>query len=87
MRVEAGGTQHVLGILSLRQNAAPRVQRDIWVHGAYSRNKMTIESVNALFIWVGAVIMEWHKFQFVFLLVNNDVLQLLGTFIFHIVDD
>ena len=30
--------------------------------------------------------MGWHKFQFVFVLMNDDVLQLLGTFIVHLVD-
>ena len=44
------------------------------------------QSVNANIRWVGAVIMGWHKFQFVLVLINNDVLQLLGTFIVHIVD-
>ena len=48
---------------------------------------MTLESVNALFSWVGAVIMGWHKFQFVFVLMNYDVLHFLGTFIVHLVDD
>ena len=33
MWVEARGAQHVEGILSLRQNATPQVQREIWVHG------------------------------------------------------
>ena len=47
---------------------------------------MTLESVNALFSWVGAVIMGWHKFQFDFVLMNDDVLQFLGTFIVHLVD-
>ena len=47
---------------------------------------MTLESVYALFSSVGAVIMGWHKFQFVFVLMNYDVLQLLGTFIVHLVD-
>ena len=32
--VEAGGAQYVEGILTLRQNAAPKVQREIWVHDA-----------------------------------------------------
>ena len=49
MGVEAGGAQHVEGILTLRHNAASKVQWEIWVHGAYSRNKMTLEGVNALF--------------------------------------
>ena len=47
---------------------------------------MTLESVNALFSWVGAVIIGCHKFQFVFVLMNDDVLQFLGTFIVHLVD-
>ena len=34
MGVEEGGAQHVEGILTLRQNAAPKVQWEIWVHGA-----------------------------------------------------
>ena len=34
MGVEAGGAQHVEGIFTLRQNAAPKVQREIRVHGA-----------------------------------------------------
>ena len=63
MRVEARGTQHVYGILALRKNTAPQVQREIWVHGAQTRNKVTLESVNALFSWVGAVIVGWHKLQ------------------------
>ena len=66
--------QHVEGILALRQNAVPKVQREIWVYGAYSRNKMTLEGVNALFSWVGALIMGWHKFQFVLVFVNNNFL-------------
>ena len=48
---------------------------------------MTLESVNALFSWVGAVIMGWNKFQFVLVLMNDNVLQLLGTFIVHLVDN
>ena len=47
---------------------------------------MTLESVNALFSWVGAVIMGWYKFQFVLLLINDNLLQFLGTFIVHLVD-
>ena len=47
---------------------------------------MTLENVNALFSWVGAVIMGWHKLQFVFVLMNDDVLQFLWTFIVHLVD-
>ena len=86
MRVEARCAQHVEDILALRQNATPKVQREIWVHGAYSKNKMTLEIVNALFSWVSAVIMGWHKFQFVFVLMNNDVFQFLGIFIVHLVD-
>ena len=86
MRVEARGAQHVEGILALRQNAAPQVQREIWVHGAYTINKVTLESVNALFSWVGAVIVGWHKLQLVFFWMNDDVLQFLWTFIIHIVD-
>ena len=58
--VQAGGAQHVEGILTLRYNAAPKVQREIWVHGAYPRNKMTLEGVDALFRWVGALVMGWH---------------------------
>ena len=74
MGVEAGGAQHVEGILTLRQNTARKVQREIWVHGAYARNKMTLEGVNAFFSWVGAVIMGLHKFQFVLVLINNNFL-------------
>ena len=44
---------------------------------------MILESVNALFSWVGAVIMGWHKFQFVFVLMNDDVLQFLWTMNVH----
>ena len=29
--------------------------------------------------------MGWHKFQFFFVLMNDDVLQFLGTFIVHLV--
>ena len=47
---------------------------------------MTLESVNALFSWVGAVIMGWHKFQFVLVLISDNFLQFLGTFIVHLVD-
>ena len=47
---------------------------------------MTLEGVNEIFSWVGAVIMGWHKFQFVFVLMNDDVLQFLWTLIFHLVD-
>ena len=47
---------------------------------------MTLESVNALFSWFGAVIMGWHKFQFVLVLINNNFLWFLGTFIVHLVD-
>ena len=43
-------------------------------HGAYSRNKMTLEGVDVLLSWVGAVIMGWHKFQFVLVLINNNFL-------------
>ena len=32
------------------------------------------------------MIMGWHKFQFVLVLIIDDVLQLLGTFIVHLVD-
>ena len=52
MGVEARGAQHVEGILPLRQNAAPKVQQEIWVHGASSRNKITLECVNALLSWL-----------------------------------
>ena len=72
--VEAGGAQHVEGILTLRKNSVPKVQREIWFHGAYSRNEMTLEGVNALFIWVVAVVIGWHKVQFVLVLINNNVL-------------
>ena len=47
---------------------------------------MILEGVNELFSWVGAVIMGWHKFQFVLVLINDNVLYFLGTFIFHLVD-
>ena len=47
---------------------------------------MTLEGVNALFSWVGAVIMGWQKFQFVLVLINDNFLQFLGTFIVHLVD-
>ena len=47
---------------------------------------MTLESVNALFSWVGAVIIGWNKFQFFLVLMKDDVLQFLGTFIVHLVD-
>ena len=30
--------------------------------------------------------MGWNKFQFVFVLIHNNVLELLGTFIVHFVD-
>ena len=86
MRVEAQGAQHVEGILALRHNAAPQVQREIWVHDDHTRNKVTLESVNALFNWVGAVIVGWHKLQSVFVLMNDDVLQFLWTFVIHFVD-
>ena len=86
MRVEARGAQHVEGILALRQNAAPKVQREIWVHGAKTINKVILESINALFSWVGAVIVGWHKLQSVFVLMNDDVLQFLWTLIIHFVD-
>ena len=86
MRVEVRGVQHIWGILALRQNAAPQVQREIWVHSAQNRNKVTLESVNAIFGWVGAVIVGWHKLQSVFVLMNDDVLQFLWTFIIHFVD-
>ena len=32
------------------------------------------------------MIMGWHKFQFVFLFIHNNVLELLGAFIFHFVE-
>ena len=70
----------------LWNNAAPKVQREIWVHGAQTRNKVTLESVNAIFSWVGAVIVGCHKLQSVFVLMNDDVLQFLWTFIIHFVD-
>ena len=47
---------------------------------------MTLECVNALLSWVGLVIMGWHKFKFVFVLIHDNVLELLGTFIVHFVD-
>ena len=47
---------------------------------------MTLEGVNALFSWVGAVIMGWHKDYFVLVLINDNVLKFLGTFIVHLVD-
>ena len=47
---------------------------------------MTLENVNALLRWVGAVIMGWHKFQSAFILMKDDVLQFLWTFIVHLVD-
>ena len=34
MGVEARGAQHVEGILTLRRNASPKVQQEIWFHGA-----------------------------------------------------
>ena len=33
---------------------------------------MTLEGVNALLCWVGAVIMGWHEFQFVFVFIHNN---------------
>ena len=47
---------------------------------------MTLEGVDALLRWVGAMIMGWHDFQFVFVLIQNNILELLGTFIVHFVD-
>ena len=47
---------------------------------------MTLESVNALLGWVGAVIIGWHKLQFFLVLINDNVVQFLGTFIVHLVD-
>ena len=47
---------------------------------------MILEGVNALLRWVGAVIMGWNKFQFVFVFIRNNFLELLGTFIVHFVD-
>ena len=47
---------------------------------------MTLESVTALFSWVGGVIMGWQNFQFVFVLMNDDFLQFLWTFIVYLVD-
>ena len=47
---------------------------------------MTLECVNALLSWGGLVIMGWHKFKFVVVLIHNNVLEILGTFIVHFVD-
>ena len=47
---------------------------------------MKLEGVNALFSWDGAVIMGWNKSQFVLVLINDNVLYFLGTFIVHLVD-
>ena len=47
---------------------------------------MTLEGVDALLLWVGALIMGLHEFQFVFVFIHNNVLELLGAFIFHFVD-
>ena len=47
---------------------------------------MTLEGVNAFFSSVDEVTIGWHKLQFVLVLMNNDVLQLLGAFIVHLVD-
>ena len=47
---------------------------------------MTLEGINALLLWVGVVIMGWHEFQFVFVFIHDNVLDLLGTFIVHFVD-
>ena len=48
---------------------------------------MTLESVNALFSWVGAVIMGWHKLQFFLVLINDNFLDFLGAFIVYLVDN
>ena len=47
---------------------------------------MTLEGVDALLRWVSAVVMGWHKFQFVFVFIHNNFLERLGTFIVHFVD-
>ena len=47
---------------------------------------MTLEGVDALLRWVSAVVMGWHEFQFVFVFIHNNFLELLGTFIVHYVD-
>ena len=47
---------------------------------------MTLECVNALLSWVGSVIMGCHKFKFVFVLIHDNVIELLGTFIVHFVE-
>ena len=47
---------------------------------------MTLEGVNALLRWVGAVVMGWHEFQFVFVFIHNNLLERLGKFIVHFVD-
>ena len=47
---------------------------------------MTLEGVDALLRWVGAVIIGWHEFRFVFVFIHNNVLEILGTFIVHFVD-
>ena len=47
---------------------------------------MTLEGVNALLRWVGSVIMGWYEFQFVFVFIQNNVLELLGKFIIHFVN-
>ena len=47
---------------------------------------MTLKGVNALLCWVGAVVMGWHQFQFVFLFIHNNFLEHLGAFIVYFVD-
>ena len=47
---------------------------------------MTLEGVDALLSWVGAVVMGWPEFHFVFLFVHNNLLERLGTFIVHFVE-
>ena len=44
---------------------------------------MTLEFVDELLRWVGAVVIGWHEFQFVFVFIHNNFLERLGTFIVH----
>ena len=47
---------------------------------------MTLEGVDAILRWVGAVVMGWHEFQFVFVFIHNNLLERLVTFIVNFVD-
>ena len=88
MTYEGGGRSCAacIGYLGTAAECGTKGAKGNWDHGAESINKMTLESVNAPFSRVGAVRRGWHNFQFVFVLMTDDVPEFLWTFIVHLVD-